>query len=171
MVVTLNFSHLYHFPIDLVIKTYINKHKHADEKGTMKVDVISSYQEGEMTCVQRRLTFRNYFPDFFRKIDSLKRETVIAEEEIWTQPLESRHWIRSHDKTWEDVTIAHLAYVSKFEKNPNWTLWEQDTVVDLGAFGIFGTVLELYLKRTLNNSMKNEIKLMERLMKSNKIEE
>ncbi|XP_014273547.1 PRELI domain-containing protein 2 [Halyomorpha halys] len=162
MVITLNIHHLFKYPVETVLKTYLNKHESSDSN-VEKVETISSSQEDEMTCLKRRKTLSNYFPHFFRRLEILKRDTVTVEEEIWTQPSARRYWIRSKDTTWENAVIAHLVYLSEYEENPKWSLWEQDTVVDLSSFGVFGVVLELYLKRQLNTGMKNELRSLEKL--------
>lgn len=162
MVITLSIHHLFKYRVETILKTYLNKHESSDSK-VEQVEIISSSQEDEMTCLKRRLTLANYFPQFFRRLEMLKRPTVTVEEEIWAQPSERRYWIRSKDTTWENAVIAHSVYLSPYEENPRWSLWEQDSVVDLSSFGIFGVMLEVYLKVQFFAGTRNELRSIEKL--------
>uniref|UniRef100_A0A0K8TH24 PRELI/MSF1 domain-containing protein n=1 Tax=Lygus hesperus TaxID=30085 RepID=A0A0K8TH24_LYGHE len=113
----------------------------------------SQTQEGpSMSCTKRTVSMLNPFPKFFQRVKLLKEETVAFFEDIWTQESERRVWIRSRNLTWEEeISIGSVVYVSPSENNQNWTTWEDITALDFDHCGKYGLILELFLKRKMEN--------------------
>ncbi|XP_024085042.1 PRELI domain-containing protein 2-like [Cimex lectularius] len=165
MVLQFSFQHLFKYPVDTVMTSYINIHKHQDDCKETK-DLGTTMEGPDMECVRRKLTLENFFSSFFQRIKLLKRDTIEIYEEVWSYAAEKQYWVRTRNISWEnELSIAKTVYVSQHHNNHNWAVWDETTVVDLGYFGKMGLALEFYLKRKLEKNSLRDIEIMSNIMK------
>uniref|UniRef100_A0A023F020 PRELI/MSF1 domain-containing protein n=2 Tax=Triatoma infestans TaxID=30076 RepID=A0A023F020_TRIIF len=166
MVVGFNVQHLFKFPVDIVVKTYINQINNNDNNSQGLTELQHTKDDStEMECLKWITTWDNCFPSFFQRLSVLQTKSIRFYEEIWSQWKENRHWIRRRNLTWEDeAEIGRLVYISQHEHNPNWTYWEETGVINFVSFGSIGYALEMYLKRKLKAKSYEEIRSLEKAM-------
>lgn len=97
----------------------------------------------------------------------MEDNAISVEEEFWLDYSEHRHWIRLRNVTYSEyLNIWNSSLLVPDPSNPEWTRLEQHGAIEWNMFGHFGYAMEMILKKFIERKMKQDIRVMEELLKA-----
>lgn len=165
MVVTMNISHVFKYPLEIVAQTHLTKYPTAKEKNVLNVDIVEKKTEKGVEYTRRIATCLNVVPRMMRRLSGLNVDAIHIEEQCWMDKSERTLRLQSKNITFAKHARLHEESIFRpLVENPHWTWFEQTGIIEIHGLGPFGRVLEMFAHCFLQNGVKKSLRIMEELL-------